>query len=152
MKTRMNLFFPDLNVWLALTDNGHEHSDEAWNWLNSLPNDAKLLFSRYTQIGLLRLLVTPAVMGEATLTLGKAWGVYDSWLEDPRVDFYPDPREASAAFRRYTAPFATRKASKAIGDSWLLACASELNARLVTFDRALYEFSRKQGKSAVMPS
>ena len=147
----MTLFFPDLNVWLALSDSGHVHSDKAWNWMNSLPRDAKLIFSRYTQIGLLRLLVSPAVMGEATLSLGKAWGVYDRWLEDPRVEFYPEPRDADLAFRRFTAPFTAQKVSKVIGDCWLLAYAAELNARLVTFDRALNEFSRKHGKPAVFP-
>jgi hypothetical protein len=45
----MNLFFPDLNVWLALSVAGHSHNREAWNWWNALPGDAHLLFSRYTQ-------------------------------------------------------------------------------------------------------
>jgi toxin-antitoxin system PIN domain toxin len=147
----MTLFFPDLNVWLALSDIGHEHSGEAWNWISGLPRDARLLFSRYTQIGLLRLLVTPAVMGDATLSLGKAWSVYDRWLQDPRVEFYPEPREADLTFRRFTAPFTTQKASKVIGDCWLLACATEINAKLVTFDRALHQLARKHGQSAILP-
>lgn len=148
----MTLFFPDLNVWLALSDDSHEHSRDAWNWMNSLPGDARLVFSRYTQIGLLRLLVTPSVMGSATLALGKAWNIFDRWLEDPRIDFYPEPRNVDDAFRRMTQPFATQKASKAVGDCWLLACSMEINATLVTFDRALYEFARKQDHSAMIPS
>ena len=147
----MTLFFPDLNVWLALSDSGHQHSRDAWNWLNSLPGDARLAFSRYTHVGLLRLLVTPSVMGSAALTLGRAWSVYGRWLEDPRVEFYPEARDVEAAFRRATARFASQKAAKAVGDCWLLACAMEMDATLVTFDRALYDLSRKQGHAAVIP-
>ena len=51
----MTLFFPDLNLWLALSDDGHQHSAVAWAWLDGLADDSTLIFSRYTQIGLLRL-------------------------------------------------------------------------------------------------
>lgn len=148
----MTLYFPDLNVWLALSVAGHMHNASAWEWLNLLPNDRKLIFSRYTQIGLLRLLTNQAVMGEQTLTLRNAWDIYDSWLEDPRVGFYPEPRGIEAAFRKATDPFATRPASKAIGDCWLVACAHQLDASLVTFDRALFSYSRKHGYAAVLPA
>jgi hypothetical protein len=148
----MTLFFPDLNVWLALSVAGHSHSEDAWNWMRSLPGDARLAFSRYTQIGLLRLLTNNAVMGAQTLILGNAWGVYDRWLEDPRVEFYPEPRGADAAFRQVTRPFAGQPATKQVGDCWLLASAKDLGATLITFDRALYEFSLKQGHAAVIPA
>jgi len=91
-------------------------------------------------------------MGDAVLTMGKAWNVYDGWLEDPRVELYPEPRDIEITFRRVTAPFAAQRASKAVGDCWLLAFAMEINATLVTFDRALYELCRKQGHTAVIPA
>lgn len=75
----MTLFFPDLNVWLALSVAGHVHNSAAWEWQSRQPADRKLIFSRYTQLGLLRLLTSAAVMGDATLTLRKAWAVYDRW-------------------------------------------------------------------------
>src|SRR5271154_127093 len=100
MRIRMTSFFPDLNVWLALSVAGHSHSADAWAWANLLPRETRLIFCRYTHIGLLRLLTNQAVMGEQTLTLRKAWSVYDRWLADPRVDFYPEPRDADAEFRR----------------------------------------------------
>jgi uncharacterized protein len=148
----MTLFFPDLNIWLALSVASHTQSVGALNWVNSLPEDAKLAFSRYTQMGLLRLLTNSSVMGEQTLTLREAWDVYDRWLDDPRVDFYPEPRGVDVAFRRLTEAFAAEQATKALGDCWLLACAAGIDATLVTFDRALYNFSRKQGHIAVTPS
>jgi len=147
----MTSFFPDLNVWLALSVGSHSHSPDAWKWMDLLPQDAGLIFSRYTQIGLLRLLSNTSVMRDQTLTLRKAWAVYDRWLEDPRVEFYPDPRNIDALFRRITEPFAGRNASKAIGDCWLLAFSEEVRATLVTFDRVLYDFARKHGRSVVIP-
>ena len=35
-RTRMTSFFPDLNVWLALSFTKHSHSIDAWRWLNKL--------------------------------------------------------------------------------------------------------------------
>ena len=148
----MTLFFPDLNVWLALSDTGHVHSASAWKWREILPDDHKLIFSRYTQIGLLRLLTNVSVMGDQTLTLRKAWGVYDRWLEDPRVEFYPEPRNLDAAFREITQPFAAQRASKTVGDCFLLAYARELQAALVTFDRALHGHAREHGHASVIPT
>jgi hypothetical protein len=147
----MTSFFPDLNVWLALSVGGHVHSQEAWRWLNLLPRESRLVFSRYTHIGLLRLLSNQAVMGEETLTLRKAWGVYDRWLEDPRVEFYPEPRGLDAGFRQATASFAGKAASKMVGDCYLLAYARHSHAVLVTFDRVLGRLARKQGCAAVIP-
>ena len=148
----MTLFFPDLNVWLALSDTGHRHSTGAWKWMKMLPEDAQLIFSRYTQVGLLRLLTNTSIMGDQTLTLRKAWGVYDRWLEDPRVEFYPEPRNLDAAFREITQPFAAQQASKTVGDCFLLAYARELQAALVTFDRALHGHAREHGHASVIPA
>ena len=147
----MTLFFPDLNVWLALSDDGHPHNAVAWEWLNGLAHDSTLIFSRYTQIGLLRLLTNTAVMGNKTLILREAWAVYDGWLQDPRVEFYPEPRNVEAGFGQTTEPFASKPASKWVGDCWLLAYAEAAEARLVTFDQALRDFARQQGCRAVVP-
>jgi predicted nucleic acid-binding protein len=90
-------------------------------------------------------------MGDQTLTLRQAWAVYDQWLQDPRVEFYPEPRNLEAAFRQATQPFAAKQASKWVGDCWLLAFDEAARAQLVTFDRALLDFARKQGNKAVLP-
>lgn len=148
----MTLLLIDLNVWLALSIDKHVHHATAWAWLNRLPDDSSLIFSRYTQLGLLRLLTNTTVMGEATLTLRQAWAVYDRWLDDPRVEFYPEPRDVDAGFRRATQPFAAQQASKWAGDCWLLAFAEAAKAQLVTFDQALHQFARKRGHAAVLPA
>ncbi len=148
----MTSFFPDLNVWLALSVAGHSHNAEAWNWFHLLSGEGRLIFSRYTQVGLLRLLTNQAAMGEQTLTLQKAWDVYERWLSDPRVEFYPEPRGLDAAFREATAPFAQQAASKWVGDCYLLAYSKESRAALVTFDRALLVLARKHGYAAILPA
>jgi toxin-antitoxin system PIN domain toxin len=147
----MTLFFLDINVWVALSVSGHSHNKDASKWLDGLPDDSTLIFARFTQLGLLRLLTNDAAMGGETLTLGQAWAIYDRWLLDPRVEFYPEPRDADAGFRRVTEPFAGKAASKWVGDCWLLAYAEAAHARLVTFDLVLSEFARKQGCRAVIP-
>lgn len=144
-------FFPDLNVWLALSDAGHSHAADARQWLDQLPQDCTLLFSRYTQLGLLRLLTNSAVMGDYALTVQGGWMVYDRWLDDPRVQFHPEPRQIDAAFRLATEPFSRQRASKSVGDSYLLAFAKESGATLVTFDKALVGLARKHDYAAIFP-
>ena len=145
-------FFPDLNVWLALSVAGHGHSAESWRWFGLLPPEAMLVFSRYTHVGLLRLLTNEPVMGSQTLTLRRAWTVYDQWLNDPRVEFHPEPRGLDAVFRETTAPFAGKPASKWVGDCYLLAYAKHSRSALVTFDKALHTLAGKQGHPAIIPS
>jgi hypothetical protein len=139
-------------VWLALSVQDHSHHAEAWNWLNLAAQDARLVFIRFTHIGLMRLLSNTAVMGEQALSLRRAWNTYDRWLEDPRVEFYPEPAGLDAAFRRATAPFDSKAASKWVGDCYLLAHAKEIGAVLVTFDRALATNARKQDCAAIIPA
>ena len=148
----MTSFFPDLNVWLALSVGDHTHSAEAWNWLSVVERQGRVIFSRYTHIGLLRLLTNQSVMGNQTLPLRSAWAVYERWLNDPRVEFYPEPRDIDVAFREITRPFDSKPASKWVGDCYLLAYAKQCNATLVTFDRALLDFARKHGFAAIIPA
>ena len=122
------------------------------HWLDDLPEGAALLFCRYTQLGLLRLLTNNSVMGDYAHTIQDGWKVYDRWLSDTRLQFHPEPRTIDAAFRQATAQFASQRASKWIGDCYLLAFAKEAIATLVTFDRALAAQARKDHVRALIPS
>ena len=53
-----SFLFPDINVWVALTYERHVHHLLAHDWLADASDDVRLLFCRFTQLGLLRLLVT----------------------------------------------------------------------------------------------
>jgi uncharacterized protein len=147
----MSSFFPDVNVWIALSVTGHVHGPQAWTWLTGLREGDALLFCRYTQLGLLRLLTNNAVMGDYTHTIESAWAVYDRWLADRRVQFHPEPRVLDSAFRHATAPFDSQRASHWIGDCYLLAFAHEAGATLVTFDQALLTAARHQHHRAILP-
>jgi len=125
---------------------------DAWSWFGMLPLDSRLIFSRYTQIGLLRILTNQAAMGATDVDHKEGLGVYERWLEDPRVQFYSEPRGLDFAFRQATEPFAAKPASKWVGDCYLLAYAKESDAVLVTFDKALLEVARKHGYAAVAPA
>ena len=129
--------FPDINVWIALTVEGHVHNEPARRWLRSVRREDRLVFSRYTQLAFLRLLTNASVMKEAALTTMEAWAAYDLWLQDPRVEFHREPPSLETALRQATAPFAGQPASKQIGDSYLLAFAREAGATLITFDQTL---------------
>ena len=148
----MTLFFPDVNVWLALSVADHSHSETAWHWLRHLPADSRLILSRFSQMGLLRLLTNPAVMGKRPLALHDAWQVYDHWLADPRVEFYPEPRQAGSLYRHVLDPVVAQPSSKWIGNGWLLAFAAGASATLITFDHALHEFARSRGYAVAIPA
>jgi toxin-antitoxin system PIN domain toxin len=146
------LFLPDLNVWIALSSTTHRHHTDAWQWFNQLPANARMFFCRPTQLGLLRLLTNRHVMGEDTLTLRKAWDVYDQWITDPRVDSYPEPRGLDPVFRELTAPFAAKPATNAVVDCYLLAYAKQTAATLVTFDRDLHQLALAHDCASVIPA
>jgi hypothetical protein len=148
----MTSFFPDLNVWLALSVAGHTRCTDPWNWLIRTPRDCKIDFARYTHIGLLRLLTNSSAVGEQVQTLNGAGSVYGGWREDPRVAFYPEPRDIEEVFRASLSPFAEKAASKQGGDSYLLVHAQGTGSTLVTFDRALYNLARKQPCPAGIPA
>ena len=72
-----SFLFPDINVWVALTYEGHVHHLVAHDWLADAGDDVRLLFCRFTQLGLLRLLSAEAIMGEV-MNQRDAWGAYDA--------------------------------------------------------------------------
>lgn len=140
-----SFLFPDINVWVALTYDGHVHHAVAARWFSSLRPDARLFFCRFTQLGLLRLLTAEAVMGpREVLSQTAAWQTYDRWLEDARISFLEEPPGLERLFREVSRQ--RRPAPKDWADSYLSAFAAGSQLTLVTFDRAL---SRK-GRHSVL--
>jgi toxin-antitoxin system PIN domain toxin len=136
--------FPDINVWLALTYEGHARHSSAADWFATLSPDATFAFCRFTQLGLLRLLTAEALMRDEVMTQPQAWAAYDRWLSDPRVEFVDEPTEIEARFRALTR--LRQPATKDWGDSYLAAFATVRQLRLVTFDRRLLA----KAKSAIV--
>jgi hypothetical protein len=84
-------------------------------------NLGPIAFTRFTEIGLPRLLTTSAAMSGKPLAMDEAWRVHDGLFADDRVAFYPEPVGVETRFREYASG---RIASpKLWADTWLLACA-----------------------------
>jgi hypothetical protein len=88
-----SFLFPDINVWIALSYEGHAHHAAAVRWFTTLDldQDSSLIFCRFTQLGLLRLLTAEAVMGDEVMTQPEAWDAYDRWQQDDRVELMNEP-------------------------------------------------------------
>jgi len=138
--------FPDVNVWIALTSERHFHHAVAARWFAGLGEDSRLCFCRITQLSLLRLLTTPAVMGPEVMNQPEAWQIYDRWLDDPRIAFLDEPAGLEPAFRSHSRR--RRPAPKEWADSYLLAFAAVSGLKLVTFDQA----SRGKAKGVLVLS
>jgi uncharacterized protein len=144
-KSTNSFLFPDINVWLALSYQRHIHYPSARGWFEQLDDHSRVCFCRFTQLGLLRLLTTGAVMGEdEALSQSDAWRVYDRWMEDDRVLYIEESSALEARFRALTRN--ERPAPKDWCDSFLYAFAETADLRLVTFDQAL----RQKGASVLL--
>jgi hypothetical protein len=128
-----SLSFLDINVWLALVWERHSQADEARNWFNESQDD-QFFFCRFTQLGLLRLLTTKAVMGAEVRSMAGAWEIYDECFADPRVAFLPEPTGVDSALRALAK--GRQPSPKVWGDAYLAAFAFKAGLKLVTFDRA----------------
>lgn len=126
------IFFPDVNIWVALTSNRHVHYPLANAWLQSVDAD-RIAFCRITGLGFLRLLTNAHVMGEDVLSPVDAWSVYDEWRADDRVIFLPERKDFSEQWRQSAAQISV--GPNAWTDAYLAAFASHANATIVTLDR-----------------
>jgi len=132
----MRFYFPDINVWVAAACQGHQHHPSADAWFAS-KNDGKIGFSRFTQIGFLRLLTNPAVMRDEVMTPGAAWSAFDRFVSDDRVTFYVEPEndDLQVSFRQITT--GKRFAHGQWPDAYLAAFAKVCGLMIVTFDRGM---------------
>jgi toxin-antitoxin system PIN domain toxin len=126
---------PDVNVWLALHYQRHEHYWTAQAWFDRLDERTMLVFCRQTQLSFFRLLTTSAVMGTDTRTQRQCWIIYEDWLAGGRAVHQPEPPGIEAAFRARTS--AADPAPKTWADAYLAAFAESAALTLVTFDKAL---------------
>jgi toxin-antitoxin system PIN domain toxin len=130
-----SFFFPDINVWIALNYDQHVHHAIANRWYQALPVETRLVFCRQTQLGLFRILTTPAVMGAASLTQLACWQLYDRWLATGQLLWCEEPPLIEGPLRAQTSSkFASPKAWM---DAYLATFAEAAGLTLVTFDQAL---------------
>jgi len=128
------LNFLDANVWLALLWGRHIHSETARGWLEGLPEE-KFFFCRFTQLTVLRLLTSAAVMGSDVRKMPEAWELWDKVCADDRVAYLSEPEAIEPEFRQQSR--LGTSSPKVWADAYLLAFATVAGLKLVTFDRAL---------------
>jgi hypothetical protein len=127
----VTISLPDVNVWIALAAEGHIHHVPAREWFAAQP-DASVAFCRITQMGLLRLLTNPNVMGRAPRTIGQAWDVFTQLRRDRRLLFMAEPEGVESAWRGFMTQPGVGPSSWT--DAYLAAFARTHSCLLVTFD------------------
>jgi uncharacterized protein len=127
----------DLNVWLALAFDSHQHHPSAVAWFSAVPEES-CCFCRITQLGFLRLATTPRVMMDQALTLKEAWLTYEGLYSDPRVVFAAEPEDLEPLWRSYTQH--STFSPKVWNDAYLAAFARSADFELVTFDRGVAQY------------
>jgi uncharacterized protein len=127
-------YLPDVNFWLALTARRHEHHARAEHWIDEHAS-VTLFMVRLAQIGLLRLWTNSSVMATDVIKAHAAWKLMDGLLMDPRVIWASEPKSTDVLFRKHSEPL--RHPNSGWNDSYFLALAEGLPARLLTFDRGL---------------
>lgn len=123
----------DVGVWLAAVWGRHVHYPVASEWVNGQTDD--LVFCRVTQMGLLRLLSNPAIMGDDALDRSQVWRLFDQLWSDERVLWADEPDELDAVWRAISAR--DDKSHKLWTDDYLAAFAQAGDLTLATLDRML---------------
>jgi uncharacterized protein len=123
----------DVGVWLAAVWGRHTHYPVASEWLNRQADD--LVFCRVTQMGLLRLLSNPAIMGDDAVDRSQAWRLFDQLWADERVLWADEPDELDAVWRAISAR--DDQSHNLWADDYLAAFAQAGDLTLATLDRKL---------------
>ncbi|BCU77523.1 TA system VapC family ribonuclease toxin [Luteolibacter sp. LG18] len=127
----------DVNVWLALCDENHQHHEAARHYWET-GGAEELLFCRVTVLGLLRLATNSKAMAGQPFSVEEAWEAYQSFLALPEVRFLPDTGIEDGQMESWvqqgivTPPLWT--------DAYLAALAMEAGCRLVSFDSDFKRF------------
>lgn len=128
------LNFPDANVWVALIWRDHQDFEKAHAWFEKSA-DEQFFFCRFSQIAVLGLLTTRAVMDEDVETMRSAWKLWDRVTSDERIAFVAEPDGMERQFRKLSQ--LPSSSPKVWADAYLLGFAEAAGLKLVTFDRAL---------------
>lgn len=121
----------DVNVWFAAAWGDHSHNADVAAWLAEY--DGELRLCRVTHMGLLRLLSSPPVMGDAALSRADAWHVVDALRSDERVVWMSEPVHLEQVWRALSAR--EDRSHKLWTDDYLAAFAQASGCPLATLDR-----------------
>jgi hypothetical protein len=127
----------DVNVILALLARSHVHHGLARTWFDGL-EAGNAGVCRIVQLGIVRLLGNPSVMGKDAVAAVIGWRVMAELLEDERVDFVSEPPGIDSilpSFLKYPV-----SAGKLVTDAYLASFARASDRRLVTLDGDFHRF------------
>jgi toxin-antitoxin system PIN domain toxin len=127
---------PDINVWLALVDENHQHHAAALAYWHQGRADP-VGFCRITMLGFMRLCTQPRVLSR-TLTNPEAWDIYQRYLATPNLVFLAEPGNLEPHLLALTKD--TGLPNRYWTDAYLAAFALAIPARLVSFDRDFQRF------------
>ena len=137
--SHVTISMPDVNVWIALAAEGHLHHGPARDWFAAQP-DASVAFCRITQMGLLRLLTNPNVMGRAPRSIAQAWEIFTRLRNDRRLVFAMEPDGVESAWRQLMMQKGVGASSWT--DAYLAAFAQEHSYELITFDAGFARWAK----------
>jgi uncharacterized protein len=135
---RSKTFLVDANVWLALATERHEHHTAARKWFTSL-REEEAAFCRITQMTLLRLLTSRAVMAEEVVKPREAWELYRKLRRDWRVTFSAEPAGLEGL---WVDLMNHPNAGVSWTDAYLAAFAVGHSFTLATFDRGFRRWTQ----------
>ena len=130
----------DVSWLLPVCFGSHEHHAAAVRWMEGLQGGSVIVVCRFAQLGLIRLLNNPIIMGDDVCSADEAWDVNDRLLGNPRFRFEPEPSGLEEEMRALTQGFAT--SPKLWQDAYLAAFAIAAGLHLVTFDKGF----KKRGR------
>lgn len=130
----------DVNVLVALLHAAHIHSEAATRWLDEQTDAGSVVLCRVVQMGALRILTRPSIMGADLLSPSQFWTAWEQVLDDERFRFEPEPAGLEAVWRRLTETLPERTCAET--DAYLAAFAIAGGWSLCTFDRGFVRFPR----------
>lgn len=133
----------DVGTWLAAVWGGHVWHERVSAWLEA--QESELWLCRVTQMGILRLLSNPSVLGDKVLSRADAWQALDEVRTDERVRWVGEPAELEHAWRAISAR--DDNSHKLWTDDYLAAFVQVTGTSLVTLDKG---FERRYPSIAVI--
>jgi toxin-antitoxin system PIN domain toxin len=130
---------PDVNVWLALTDDRHVHHHAAQRYWNE-QRAGEIAFCRVTMLALLRLVTHPQVMSGMPFTHDEAWNIYRTYRNLRIIRFLPESDALETTFAALSTE--TNLPHRLWTDAYLAAFAISTGKRLVSFDADFLRFPK----------
>lgn len=128
---------PDVNVWLALTDDRHVHHQAAQQYWNE-QRAGEIAFCRVTMLALLRLATNAQVMSGSPFTHDEAWNIYRTYRNLPIIRFLPEANTLETTFAALTTD--PNLPHRLWTDAYLAAFAISTANRLISFDTDFQRF------------